>query len=169
MLDAWNPVPPADARGCAVVKKPVDRTLRVSAPIPAITLGGRDRSASARHALWLAIFMRCVAVVWIGEGLLQWMAILTDETGAIIGTASSLHVAALFFFCVLDFVAAVGLWLVASWGSAVWIATIVGHMAAAVFAPGFLNRPTILIGSDIALVGFYAGLAWLASGETRDR
>ena len=149
------------------MKKGVDRTLRVTAPIPAITLGGRDRTSSARNALWLAIFMRCVAVLWIGEGMLHWTSVLTDETGAIVGEASSLHVAALFFFCVLDFVAAVGLWLVASWGAAVWVATIAGHMLTAAFAPGFLDRPVVLIGSDIALMAVYAALFWFVSREAR--
>lgn len=146
--------------------KPIERKVRLLAPIPAIRLGERDRSESVRHALWLAIFMRCVAVLWMVEGLAQWTEVLTDDSGAIIGAASALHVTALFFFCVLDLVAAVGLWLVAAWGGAVWIATIIGHVLTVIFAPGFLAEPTLLLAGDAIMIGIYAALSWFAARDT---
>lgn len=145
--------------------KPVERNVRSFAPTPAIRLGGRDRSESARHALWLAVFMRSVAVLWIVEGLAQWAEILTDDSGAIIGAASALHVTAQFFFCVLDLVAAVGLWLVTAWGGAVWIATIIGHVLTVIFAPGFLGEPTLMLAGDAIMVGSYATLSWFSGRQ----
>ena len=142
------------------MKKNSDRLVQTTAPMPPIVVGARSRETKTRFGSGLSAFMRCVAVLWIAEGLLQWTNVLTDPSGAILSSDSPLHVAALFFFCVLDFVAAVGLWLVAPWGAAVWISTILGHVVIVVLAPDFLPGPLAVIISDVVLVTAYCALAW---------
>ncbi|MCW6507995.1 hypothetical protein M8523_08170 [Hyphomicrobiales bacterium BP6-180914] len=131
--------------------------------MPPISVGARPRETKSRFGTGLSVFMRCVAVLWIAEGLLQWTNVLTDPSGAIMSSDSPLHIAALFFFCVLDFVAAVGLWLVAPWGAAVWMATILGHVVVVALAPDFLPGPAAVITSDVVLLSAYCALAWWAA------
>jgi hypothetical protein len=151
------------------VKKANERIVRTAAPLPPILVGGRTRASGTHLEFWLALLLRGVAVIWIGLGLLQWFAVLTDENGMLPAHASPLRVAALFFFCVLDFVAAVGLWMVTTWGAAVWIVTIAGHALAALFAPDLLAAQPLVLISDTLLAAAYLVLTALAVREERRR
>ena len=62
-------------------------------------------------------------------------------------------------------VAAVGLWLVASWGVAVWLATMAGHALALLLAPASLADPVLLLGGDAVLLAIYGSLAWVTARE----
>jgi hypothetical protein len=151
------------------LKKPAERVVRIAAPLPPIHVGGRVRAARAPVDFWMGLFLRGVAVLWIGEGLLQWLAVLTDEHGTLLAQATPLRAAALFFFCVLDLVAAVGLWLVSTWGAAVWIATIVGHALVSVLAPDLIPERAFILTSDVLLAAVYAALVTLSLREERRR
>jgi hypothetical protein len=114
--------------------------------------------------LW---FLRLLAALWLVEGTAQWLAVLTDPSNTLLSEATPLHVTALFFFCILDCVAAVGLWLAASWGVAVWLATILGHLVVAAEGANLLAGPAAILTSDVVLVAVYATLAWLTARERR--
>ena len=147
------------------MKKAPERVFQVMAPTPPIRMGARLRAGSSRLATAMILFLRTVAVLWFVEGAVQWLVILTEPERNFLSNASPPHITALFFFCILDFVATVGLWLASSWGIAVWLVTIGGHVVVATLGTGILSDPVVLIASDVALVAAYAALAWLDARE----
>lgn len=149
------------------MRKSADRALTLRVPVPPILMGARGRPVRSRSETALRLLLRFVAVLWLLEGLRQWAGVLTAPDMTYLPGASPLHMAGLFFFCTLDFVAAIGLWLVTSWGVAVWLATILGHMLALVLAPDSLPEPVLITLSDAVLVCVYVGLAWKVSREHR--
>lgn len=151
------------------MKKAPERVLQVMSPTPPIRMGVQPRTGSSRLELASTLFLRAVAVLWFVEGAVQWLTVFTEPDSNFLSHVSAPHVTALFFFCILDFVAAVGLWLASTWGVAVWMATIAGHAAVAAFGSGVLSDPIVLVLSDVALVGVYAALEWLGARERRRR
>jgi hypothetical protein len=147
------------------VKRSPDRVLQILAPTPPIRMGAQIRTTSSRLETATILFQRTVAVLWFVEGALQWLSILTVSDSNFVSDTSPPHLAALFFFCILDFVAAVGLWLASSWGVAVWLATIVGHIVVVGVGAGVLADPVVLIASDVALVALFAALSWFGARE----
>ena len=145
--------------------KSAERTVRSFAPLPAIRPGSPNGASAGRYGLWLTVYLRVVALVWIGQGLLQWVVVLTDDGGAAIDDASAIRVTAVVFFCVLDLVAAVGLWMVTAWGVAVWFATVLGQIVTLLLVRGWTTYPSALIAADVVLVTGYFVVSWLASRE----
>lgn len=150
-----------------MLRKGADRILPPRGPVPPIRMGGRGLAARSRVETALRLFLRVAAVIWIVEGIHQWLGVLTGPDTTYLPAASPAHVAGLFFFCILDFVAAVGLWLVASWGVAVWLTTMAGHLLALLLAPASLADPVLLLGGDALLLAAYSALAWAAARERR--
>lgn len=72
------------------------------------------------------IFMRVMAAVWMAEGLFAWVIILGIGSYATVYESSSLQARlAISGFALFNLVAAVGLWMLASWGAVIWLITIV--------------------------------------------
>ena len=143
-----------------------DRSIRSATPLPAIRIGtGPEREGLADQRVLLATFMRIVAILWIVEGLLQWVDVLADANGTLFATASLQRVSAVVFFCILDLVAAVGLWLAAPWGGVVWLVTVGGQLLSLAFLPGFSDHPWIVGVRNVVLVAGYLSLAWMASQQ----
>ena len=148
------------------MKNGAETTVRSPAPLPAIRLGaGEDREGLRNRGVLLVIFMRIVALLWLLQGLSHWADLLLDPTGNAFFALTPLRTAALFFFCVLDLVAAVGLWLATSWGGVVWLTTVGVQAVALALLPGFWTHTALLAGSDIVLVAGYLGLAWYAAQD----
>lgn len=148
-----------------MMRKAADRTLSHRTPIAPISMGAQVRAVRSHAETALRVLLRLIAMVWLIEGAEQWAGVLTSPDLSYLPAMPPLHVAGLFFFCILDAVAAVGLWLVSSWGVAVWLATILGHALALALAPGFLAQPLLIGASDAVLVIAYAGLAWTVARE----
>ena len=94
-----------------------------------------------RWGLVLVVFMRLLAVLWIIQGLLQW------------------------FFSVIDFLAAVGLWLATPWGGVLWLFAAISQIFVAasvrqVIAPSW-------IASDVGLIVLYFALTFQAGRPHR--
>ena len=72
--------------------------------------------------LTLIVYVRVLSVVFLLSGLQNWARLigLTPADGDFLALPTSVVVATL-FFAVADLVAAVGLWLLASWGTVVWM------------------------------------------------
>ena len=71
------------------------------------------------------IFMRVMAAVWMAEGLFAWAIILGIGSYATVYETSSLQARlAISGFALFNLVAAVGLWMLASWGAVIWLITI---------------------------------------------
>lgn len=137
--------------------------------------GPRRLIAAARKAVaqlaWgyvLVVFMRLLAVLWVAQGLIQWAAVLLPS-GELFDSVTTAWAAAVIFFCVFDLVAAVGLWLAAPWGGAIWLFVALAQIFTAVAIPGFFSMRRV--GTDLGLIGLYFFLTWQAahSGPTEPR
>jgi hypothetical protein len=148
-----------------------DRSIRSAEPLPAIRIGAAEQKQGlADPGLVLTVFMRFVAVVWLFEGLTQWMGVLSDTDSAILVGASVQRMSAVVFFCVLDLIAAVGLWLAASWGGVIWLVAVGAQLLALGFLAGFSGHPWLVAARDLLLVAAYLAVAIRAGrGENGNR
>ena len=78
--------------------------------------------ARPRWRIALTWYMRTVAWVWLAKGLFIWTVVLgfTSRFGDFVMLPRALRMS-MVFFAAADLVAAVGLWLAAPWGGALWL------------------------------------------------
>jgi hypothetical protein len=70
----------------------------------------------------LVIFVRVLAIAFLASGLRRWAVLLGPlAPGGDYTNLSPEWMVAIGFFAVFELVAAVGLWLLASWGTVVWL------------------------------------------------
>jgi hypothetical protein len=112
----------------------------------------------------LVIYIRSLAVLWLSFGVLHWAAILSPQHVPFEALPFRLSVT-IAAFAVADLVAAVGLWLVAPWGGALWLATAAGELMAGAFVGGGFARGPIMVATYVLLIGLYFVLTWLAAQE----
>lgn len=132
---------------------------------------GLDTGLSSRFdaRLTLVIYVRFLSVVFLVAGLLRWATILGFgvPNGNFLTLSSPIIVATL-FFAVADLVAAVGLWLLASWGTVVWMISALTETALySAYNPQF-GRNYLLMIFHIGSVAVYAVLSAYYE-RTRDR
>ena len=145
-----------------------NNVIRTTAPLPAIRLGTRDADVRmARAGLLLLVYTRILALLWLAEGVMHWTVLLSEPDGTLTAMSAQ-RAAAVFFFCVMDFVAAVGLWLAAPWGGVVWLVIIGTQVLSWLLLPGFWTRGAALMATDAVLVPIYLALAWHA-GQAENR
>lgn len=124
----------------------------------------RKRRAATRWGVTLVLYMRALAVLWLSFGVLHWAEILSSQAVPFeaLPFRQSVSIAA---FAVADLVAAVGLWLVAPWGGALWLATAAGELMAGAFVGGGFARGPIMVATYVILIALYFVLTWLAAQE----
>ncbi len=142
-------------------------------PLPAIVVGARpDTEADGRR--WgraLVWFMRLTALLWIGVGLHYWSQILgPGEGGPTTSGFLDMTLArqtGVVFFAALDFIAAIGLWLIAPWGGVVWLFTALSEIVAAGVLPQLKLGlgPAASLGLNSALVAVFFLLNIMAARE----
>ncbi len=127
----------------------------------AIRLGepARIDGEANRAGLFLVVFMRLVAGLWVIQALSQWSAILLPPE-PLFDNVSALRGAAVIFFAIFDLVAAVGLWLAAPWGGVIWLLAAIAQIFVALALPGFFSM--LWTGADILLIVIYFVLTWRA-------
>jgi len=127
----------------------------------AIRLGEPARIAGEenRARLFLVVFKRLLAGLWVIQGLLQWSAILLPPE-PLFDNVSALRGAAVIFFATVNLVAAVGLWLATPWGGVIWLFCAIAQILVAVALPGFFSM--LWIGANIVLIVIYFVLMWRA-------
>ena len=137
----------------------------VSAPKPA---DGKLSSAVAniRWGTALTWYMRTLAWVWVTKGLFNWAIILGafPSLGRFATMALPLQATIVVFAC-FDLLAAVGLWLAAPWGGAIWLLCAVVEAVSPFLSP---RASAIGVGGavlNIALVAGYFFLSWRAVRE----
>ena len=115
--------------------------------------------------------MRLTAVAWIGFGLFYWAQILAPgpggpETSAFLDMPLARQTGVV-FFATLDFVAAIGLWLVAPWGGVVWLFTALSEIVAAGVLPHLRLGlgPGVSLPLNAALVAAFFLLNFMAARE----
>ena len=115
----------------------------------------------------LVWFMRIVALLWLGKGILTWAAILDALPGARPFESEPFgRQTVIIYFAVMDFAAAVGLWLTTAWGGVVWLLAATSSLTLAVLTPQLLPTPAVLIAVQISIIAVYFVLSWLAARET---
>lgn len=132
-----------------------------------ILVGGeiaRRRRVASRWGMLLVVFMRAMAVIWMLFGLAQWKAILWPGAVAFDSLPNE-AAAAIAFFAVADLVAAVGLWLAAPWGGALWLATAAGEMVVTMLMPAWFPGGVLTLIVYGLLIAIYFAVTWLASQE----
>ena len=133
----------------------------------AIRLGTTARErAETRWGLILVIFMRCLAALWILQGLLQWSTFILphDELFDHLRMSQS---AAVMFFSVIDLLAAVGLWLATPWGAILWLFAALSQIFVALSVRHVFA--SVWIVSDVALIVVYFALTWQAGRTAGQR
>lgn len=142
-------------------------------PAPPIVFGARPEGGAdgrnwGRALVW---FMRLTAVAWIGFGLFYWAQILAPgpggpETSAFLDMPLARQTGVV-FFATLDFVAAIGLWLVAPWGGVVWLFTALSEIVAAGVLPHLRLGlgPGVSLALNAALVAAFFLLNFMAARE----
>ena len=142
------------------------RRVATAPPQAAIVLKAPGRcEEGTRFGFALLAFMRVIAAVWIVQGLLQWTAVLStgaDGLSPFAALTPPAMVAAV-FFAVVDFVAAIGLWLAAPWGGVIWLVAALAQVFVLVRMPGFFDHPLVVGLVDVALVAAYFALLWTAA------
>jgi hypothetical protein len=109
-------------------------------------------------------YMRTLAWVWVAKGLFHWAIILgaLPNFGDFAAMALPLQATVVAFAC-LDLLAAIGLWLAAPWGGAIWLLCAVVEAASPVLSP---RAAAIGYGGallNVALVAGYFFLSWKAA------
>ena len=129
-----------------------------------INLAQETGGESSRWNFLLVIFMRCMSVLWLFYGLRQWQLILGPGDAPLDALPTSLALATV-FFAVADLLAAVGLWLAATWGGILWLFSASASIIISLFMPGFRADGALALSFNFALIVTYFVLNWLASVE----
>lgn len=116
----------------------------------------------ARRIFALALFSRVVALMWILVALEPWRRIMAPVAGSLNDLSFSMAAATL-FFAVLDPIAAVGLWLLAPWGGAVWLLSLTARIFVAWRKPSFFYAPDLAVACGLILLASYLFLSWRAN------
>jgi hypothetical protein len=139
----------------------IARRPTIEEPGAGIRLGaGRTGADGPPWGRLLVLFMRGLALLWIAQGLLQWSAFLLPDR-PIFDNMTNAAAAAMMFFCVLDLVAAVGLWLATPWGGAIWLFAATAQILTAIALPRFFWGGWVPV--NVLLILVYFGLTWQAS------
>ena len=110
--------------------------------------------------LW---YMRTLAWVWVGKGLFNWAIVLGAFPG--LGDFATMALplqATIVAFACFNLLAAVGLWLAAPWGGAIWLLCAVVESASPFLSP---RAASISYGGamlNVALIIGYFLLSWQA-------
>lgn len=142
-----------------------DNVIKNTAPVPPIRLGSHDVDAHlARAGLVLILVMRALALLWLVGGAVHWLDLLSGP-GEALASFSAQRLAATYFFCVMDFVAAIGLWLATPWGGVVWLVTVGVQVLSFMLLPAFWSHGIMLMWANSVLVPAYLASAWYAGRE----
>lgn len=126
---------------------------------------GEDmRAGEARFdpRLALIVYVRVLSTVFLVSGLQNWGRILGSSApeGNFLDLPAPVIVATL-FFAVAELVAAVGLWLLASWGTVVWMVSALTECVLHGAFPALFGQDWTLIAFHIASVAVYGALIFL--------
>ncbi|MBD8908819.1 DUF6163 family protein [Methylorubrum zatmanii] len=134
--------------------------------------GAGDRiegSAPKEQTRWdvvLVWFMRVTALIWLAKGLVTWGEILDLLPGRTpFAELAPGRQSAIVYFAVIDFVAAVGLWLTSAWGGVVWLLAATSALTLAVLTPQLLPMSMPVIAIQASIVAVYFVLSWLAARD----
>ena len=126
-----------------------------------------------RRSPWtrrLIVFLRIMAFVSMGKGLVHWSLVLGigDGSGSLFENAAVPWQAATVFFAVIDLVAAVGLWLAAAWGGVVWLTAAISMAAIELAFPQVFGGRVWVAVLEFLAIFLYIALALMSGRDRRD-
>ena len=126
----------------------------------------RAAITSVRWETALLWYMRTLAWVWVGKGLFNWAIILGafPSLGRFATMTLPLQATIVAFAC-FDLLAAVGLWLAAPWGGAIWLLVAVVEAILPVLSPRAAAIGYSAAALNVGLAVGYFLLSWLAVRE----
>ena len=108
--------------------------------------------------LW---YMRTLAWVWLGTGLFNWAIILGAFPGLGSFTTMALPLqATIVAFACFDLLAAVGLWLAAPWGGAIWLLCAMVEAVSPIVSPRAASIGYSAAALNVLLALGYVALSW---------
>jgi hypothetical protein len=119
-----------------------------------------------RWGVTLTWYMRTLACVWIAKGVFSWFVVLgvVARFGDFMMLPAALQIS-IGFFAATDLIAAIGMWLAAPWGGALWLLT----AAAEATTPLLGSRGSFITGFGVAinltLIAGYIAISLLAARE----
>jgi hypothetical protein len=133
---------------------------------PSDRIEERAGGSRRRWTFVMTWFMRVLSVLWIMKGLSAWAIILGIWTP--IGhfeSRSTGYQSTIVYFALIDIIAAVGLWMAATWGGIMWLLAVLSHLILAAFFPGIVSSGVVTMAAFLTLVAVYLAVAWLAARE----
>jgi Family of unknown function (DUF6163) len=132
---------------------------------PVQALGGE--TDLGRWTRRLVLFLRVMAGVSMLKGLYHWSRVCGIGVGQ--NELFVLHSIAwqvtTVFFAVIDLVAAVGLWLAATWGAVIWLMSVASMLAVEIFFPQVFGGAVLVSLIEVGLLGLYLWLALKSAQE----
>jgi len=115
----------------------------------------------------LVLFLRVMAGISMLKGLYHWtrvcgIGVAPDDLFALHSVAWQVTTV---FFAVMDLVAAVGLWLAATWGAVIWLMSIASMLAVDIFFPQVFGGGLLVGLVELGLLALYLWLALKAAQE----
>lgn len=129
-----------------------------------VGLSAREQ-IETRWGLMLVVFMRLLAALWILQGILQWSFFMLPRE-SVFSRLTTGQTGAIMFFAVIDFLAAVGLWLAAPWGGVLWLFAALAQIFVAFSTPDIFTSSWVFF--DGVLIVIYFILTWQAGRVARD-
>lgn len=122
--------------------------------------GGPASRFDAR--LTLIVYVRVLSAVFLLSGLENWARLIgLGYHNADLLSEPTPFIVATLFFAVVNLVAAVGLWLLASWGTVVWMISALTETTLHVAFEPVFGADRLLIVFHVGSVLVYAGLTYL--------
>ena len=115
----------------------------------------------------LGLFLRVMAGVSMLKGLYHWACVtgIGVSPSDLFAYHSIAWQTATVFFAVIDLVAAVGLWLAATWGAVIWLMSVASMLAVEIFFPQVFGGGLLVDLLEVGLLGVYLWLALKSAQE----
>lgn len=129
--------------------------------------------AGARMPLWqsrVILYLRCLAGFLMVKTVYSWTLVcgVWDGDGSRFEMLSVAAKSAVIWAAIMNPVAAVGLWLGASWGVVLWLVTAMVQILINASAPEGVGRLMIVAAVETVLVAVYAFLTYKAARESEN-
>jgi hypothetical protein len=130
----------------------------------------REREGRAEVDGWtrrLVLFLRVMACVSMLKGLYHWSRVCgigVDQSQLFVLHSIAWQITTV-FFAVIDLVAAVGLWLAATWGAVIWLMSVASMLAVEIFFPQVFGGGLLVALLEVGLLGVYLWLALKSAQE----
>ena len=115
----------------------------------------------------LVLFLRVMAAVSMLKGLYHWAKVcgIGVEPDQLFALHSIAWQITTIFFAVIDLVAAVGLWLAATWGAVIWLMSVGSMLAVEIFFPQVFGAALPVSLVEVCLLALYLWLALKSAQE----